>query len=247
MVNDDNGIEFVYPIKQTSDYARFTMNNSDPESDSHLHLGGQVDHLVNMGSGWWTVDNAEAVRINVAQDPAFEDTIDGCNDNFDELTSRGYAWKAGDWRDVEFSVIADVRDLNDQLTFKGPTGHHTDSNCCQGFAYGMRFIPGAPLRMQWLKEQWHPSGYIFSSEITNSAVASRDLLDGPIGLKYVRYNKVINNVTHVILECWVDVNGDGKDWATSATLDVYTCSTAFVNSGDMFKCVSSISIAAGTW
>lgn len=213
MAIDKNGMEDIYP-KLSGGYV-FVMDNSDPDKDNHFQPGGSVDKFVSKGSGWWGVDDPGQVRLSIKKFPEFEDSIDGCNLDFKETDKRGYAYKKGDFRDIEVKMLLDVRSLDEHVLIGGPTGHHpSDSSpCCQGASYFIRFQNTSTFRMQFGKEMYHHDGYESLDPVANSNVHSTRLQNQDIGIAYCRYNRTgTGGRREVVIEGWVDTNADGKDW-----------------------------------
>jgi hypothetical protein len=212
MVADKNGMEHIYP--GLANGFSFSMNNNDADDSKFFQVGGSVDKFISKGGGWWTVDDPDKVRLSFKKFPEAEDSIDGCDLDFAETDKRGYAYKKGDLRDVEVKMLLDVRSLDEHVLIGGPTGHHpSDSSpCCQGASYFARFQNKSTFSVQIGKEMFHHDGYESLDEKQNSAVRSTGLDNGIIGVGYIRYNRTNNGRREVVIESWIDANGDGKGW-----------------------------------
>jgi len=156
----------------------------------------------------------------------FDNSIGGCKMDFKATAKRGYAYKADDVRDLEFKcwmrIPNNLSSGHDGFSMSACTGHHSSSNCCQGFAYmgSMDGINSNPTKFRFRKETTHPN-YQDSSEGTwshpkcNFKVAGH----GWIGFGFCRYNKPTDGGTspqddHVILEIWFnpDPTNSPADW-----------------------------------
>lgn len=157
---------------------------------------------------------------------SFSDSIGGCNMDFKATAKRGYSYKADDVRDIEFKcwirVPSNLSSGSDGFSMSVCTGHHTGSNCCQGFAYmgSLANINSNPTKFRFRKETLHVS-YKDSSEgfwthpKCNFKIAGHDW----IGFGFCRYNKPTSGGTSpqddsVILEIWFnpDPTNDPADW-----------------------------------
>jgi len=156
----------------------------------------------------------------------FSDSIGGCKMDFKATAKRGYAYKSDDVRDLEFKcwmrIPNNLSSGHDGFSMSACTGHHSSSNCCQGFAYmgSMDGINSNPTKFRFRKETTHPN-YQDSSEGTwshpkcNFKIAGHDW----VGFGFCRYNKPSSGGTSpqddtVILEIWFnpDPTNDPKDW-----------------------------------
>lgn len=213
MPTDSNGMEFIY-ASLVGGFS-YTMNNNDPLSNNHFQLGGSVSSIKSMGNGFWGVNDPSQVRLNIKKFPEFEDSDGGCNMDFTEIANRGYAYKKGDFRDIEVKMIVDVKSLDPHVLIGGPTGHHpSNSNpCCQGYSYFSRFQNTATFQVQIGKEMFHNNGYESLDPTQNSGVYSTRLQNAVIGIGYCRYNgQKPDGTPTVTVEAWIDTNADGKDW-----------------------------------
>ena len=153
----------------------------------------------------------------------FSDSIGGCNMDFKATAKRGYAYKADDARDIEYKALMKVSGLGGNgFSISFCTGHHTGSNCCQGFAYMLTTEVGdSPSKFHFRKETVHVE-YTDSPEGTWGHPKVNFKIDGVgrfVGLGACRYNKPSSGGTSpqddtVILEAWFnpDPDNDPSDW-----------------------------------
>ena len=239
---DSNNMEYIYPVKKNGFI--YTMNNDDPVIGKHFQLGGSVTKFTDEGDGFFGVNNSNQVRLSIKKFPEAEDSIDGCNADFAEAEKRGFMYKSGDFRDVEVKMIVRVTSLDPHILIGGPTGHHpSDSSpCCQGSSYFARFQNKSPFRVQIGKEMFHHDGYESLDEKANAAVHSTRLEDsGEIGIGYIRYNSTRkdsngNSIPSVVIESWIDSNGDGKGWKRFSREEDYKGRGWFKSGRDGTEC-----------
>jgi hypothetical protein len=214
MPEDRWGIPFFYASSLRNPF--FYQQSDDPESDDNL--GGKDD--INFGSGEeFSIHINGPTSFYVLRDPSFNDSIGGCNMSFADSESRGYTNKPNDLRDVEYKCLIKITggDGQNTLSISGPTGHHTSSNCCQGFSYmfNISYTDSTPI-MRFRKEMWHVS-YHSLPEFTDPRLTFKLSGHGYVGLGYVRYNKKDGRGTgkdSVILEGWFnpDPVANIKNW-----------------------------------
>jgi hypothetical protein len=208
------GIPFFYA---SSTRNPFHYQQSDtPKNDKYL--GGKDDIKFTSGEEFSIHINGPT-SFYVLRDPTFTDSIDGCNMDFSEAEARGYTNKSNDLRDVEYKCLIKIEggDGSNTMSISGPTGHHTSSNCCQGFSYmfNMSYTDNTP-KFRFRKEMWHVS-YHSLTEFTDSRVNFKLSGHGYIGIGYCRYNKKDGRgpgKDSVILEGWFNPNPGAniKNW-----------------------------------
>ena len=149
---------------------------------------------------------------------SFNDSIGGCNMDFAETAERGYAYKANDARDLEIKAIVDVRGTGDNgFSISVCTGHHTNDNCCQGFAYMITTeVAENPSKFNFRKEMWHVSYHNsplgeFTHPKCNFRI--RDL-GRYVGIGFCRYNDPNDINGTVVVEVWFNPDPDSNktDW-----------------------------------
>jgi len=218
MPSDRFSIPFFYPSK-TDGF--FYEASDDPSSDKFFDDGGNATYVSN---DELVMNVSGATSVFVTTDPAFQDSIGGCNMSFADSVARGYTWKqATDIRDVEWKCLISVVNGGDHgLSFSGPTGHHksNSSPCCQGFAYMFTVEYNVnPATFRFRKEIWHvnynddPKTGIWTSPLCNFKLNNH----GWVGLGYCRYNKkdgVSAGKDSVIIELWFnpDPDNDIENW-----------------------------------
>jgi hypothetical protein len=217
MPEDRWGIPWFYPSSKRNPF--YYQQSDDPESDEFL--GGKDD--LNFGSGEeFSMHINGPTSFYVQRDPNFTDSIGGCNMSFADAESRGYTHKPNDLRDVEYKCLIKIEggDGDNTASISGPTGHHTSSNCCQGFSYMFNFsYTDSTPEFRFRKEMWHvsyhdhPSGSFTNPGVINFKISGH----GYIGIGYCRYNKKDGRSTgkdSVILEGWINPNPatNIKDW-----------------------------------
>lgn len=147
----------------------------------------------------------------------FSDSIGGCSMSFADTASRGYAYKADDARDMEIKCICTFSGISagEGFSISARTGHHTGSNCCQGFAYMFNVDPNAnPCVFRFRKEMVHVD-YSNSPEgtFTHPSFNFKLVGHGKVGLSLVIYNKP-GTTDRVVLEGWANPNptADITNW-----------------------------------
>ena len=209
MPNDKFGNPFFYPSKEGGVF--FQLSN-DPNDDDWL---GFPDEVSNIGNGQFTIKPNGPTDWEIAKNPGHEAD---CDMDFGDVDKRGYASKADDPRDVEIKFLAKFSGLGDHgFSIGGPTGSHSGSGCCGGFAYMVTIEVGKkPSTFTFRKEIWHVQ-YDDSPE----GELEHDDLDfkidghGWVGLGYCRYNKTVSGKKDaVVLEFWFNPTpeDDPKNW-----------------------------------
>lgn len=214
---DKWGIPFFYPSSTRNPF--FYQQSDNPKNDKYL--GGKDD--LNFGSGEeFSMHINGPTSFYVQRDPSFSDSIGGCNMSFADSEERGYTNNSNDLRDVEYKCLIKITggDGDNTASISGPTGHHTSSNCCQGFSYMFNFsYTDSTPEFRFRKEMWHvsyhdhPSGNFTAPNIINFKISGH----GYIGIGYCRYNKKNGRGTgkdSVILEGWINPNptADIANW-----------------------------------
>ena len=218
---DKFGNNYFYPSKPGG----FNYEMSDnPKNDTPLE---GLDSDFSVAGNIITMKCNGATSFSVGKNGRnFSDSIGGCKMDFAATAKRGYAYKADDVRDLEFKcwmkVPNNLSSGSDGFSMSSCTGHHTSSNCCQGFAYmgSLEGINSNPTKFRFRKETVHVE-YTDSSEgtwshpICNFKIAGHDW----IGFGFCRYNKATSGGTSpqddsVILEIWFnpDPTNDATKW-----------------------------------
>ena len=218
---DKFGNSYFYPSK--SGGFNFEQSNN-PKNDTAIE---GLDSDFSVTAGVITMKCNGPTSFSVGKNTRkFKDSIGGCKMDFKATAKRGYAAFADDVRDIEFKcwikVPNNLSGGSDGFSMSVCTGHHTSSNCCQGFAYmgSLDGINSNPTKFRFRKETVHVQ-YTDSSEGTwshpkcNFKIAGHDW----VGFGFCRYNKPKTGGTSpqddsVILEIWFnpDPTNDPKDW-----------------------------------
>lgn len=143
--------------------------------------------------------------------------------DFGATEKRGYIWKSNDPRDVEIKfIMSDVDIGSNGFSISGPTGKHSGSGCCSGFAYMFNIddTSASPVPFRFRKEMWHVSYHTDPKTGTFTHSKFNFKLKGhssSVGFAYVRYNKkdgVSPGHDSVIIEGWgnPDVDDDPLNW-----------------------------------
>lgn len=222
MTQDEFNIDFIYQTK--SNTSPWFMDNDDPENDSRFYIGSTVGGLTASGS-YWKCDRNDQVRLN-AQTPQavnMDNSDGGCSMDFAEAASKGHTGMTDRWRDIEMTGKINLTTFSPsdgRFIMKGPTFHHHQDPCCSGHAYGVRFFTQGALQIQFFKEIYH--SHYESRPSSPIATDFATITDGADHIcKFVRYNKVINGIQGVVLEAYIDFDGDGKNFVkVGETVDV---------------------------
>jgi len=186
------------------------------------------DNFEDSGNGTF-VDNNQFNMVTdgptscfITRNPGFTETDAGCNEDFGDNESRGFAYKSTDLRDIEMKMIVDIDGGAHGFSISGPTGRHksNSSPCCGGNAYMVSFeYDENPSVFRFRKEMWHVSYHDDpkTGQFTTSTVPFKVNNHGWFGIGYVRYNKpdgVSSGKDSVILEMWVnpDPTADKENW-----------------------------------
>lgn len=217
---DKWGLKLFYPDK-SGGFSYF--QSDDILKDSTFSGEG---HVTNSGGGVWTMSTSGPDAVQIGKNSTSASDIGGCNNNFDDNVKRGYAYKADDPRDIELKFLVKFVDSGSDNGFaiEGPTGPHSSSGCCSGYAYKLdiQYRPSQP-KFRFRKEMWHvsnsddPVNGQFTSDLANFQLLGHDSF---VGIGYVRYNKKDgaqsghNTNDSVVLEFWFnpDPDDDPTDW-----------------------------------
>jgi hypothetical protein len=221
MPTDKFGNPYFYPSKPGGH--NFEMSDN-PKNDNDIE---GLDSDFSISGNIITMKCNGATSFSVGKNSrGFNNSIGGCKMDFTATAKRGYAYKADDVRDLEFKcwmrIPNNLSSGHDGFSMSSCTGHHSASNCCQGFAYmgSMEGINSNPTKFRFRKETTHPnyqdsSEGIWSHSKCNFKVAGH----GWIGFGFCRYNKPVDGGTspqddHVILEIWFnpDPTNAPEDW-----------------------------------
>ncbi len=216
MPNDKWGLPFFYPPK-SGGFSWFQKD--DIKQDEHY----ESDEVTSSGGGSFTIHFNGPTAGAIYTDRAFENTnsIGGCNMDFAATEKRGYIYKPNDPRDVEIKFIVNFGSgfSDNGFSVSGPTGSHSGSGCCSGFAYMFNMEPGTnPADFRFRKEMWHvsyhddPKTGTFTHPKANFRLIGRN-----VGIGYVRYNKKDGRSAghdSVIIEGWFnpDPDDDPTNW-----------------------------------
>jgi hypothetical protein len=201
-----------------------------------------VDKEFTVMNGVITMKPAGPTSFGVGKNiRAFKDSIGGCKMNMKETAIRGFAFLPNDVRDLEYKVLAAIRNIgNHGMSISVCTGHHDsggsfkskdgkDTVCCQGCAYMFNLdTQSKPMKMRFEKEQWHVN-YVTSPEgwFTHPELDFKPDGHGYIGICICRYNKPVDNNPehdHVVLEAYVCPNPeqDLTHWIMVKKIEDYT-------------------------
>ena len=206
---DKFGNNYFYPSKPGG--FNFEMS-ANPKNDSAIE---GLDADFSVSGNIITMKCNGPTSFSVGKNArSFSDSIGGCNMDFAATAKRGYSYKADDVRDIEYKcwmrIPSNLSSGSDGFSMSVCTGHHSASNCCQGFAY-MGSIEGAnsnPTHFRFRKETLHVE-YTDSSEgswthpLVNFKLTGRDFF----GFGFCRYDRVV-------LEIWFnpDPTNDPTKW-----------------------------------
>jgi hypothetical protein len=241
------GYPYLYPSAE-GERAFFYQQSQDITDDAALSSDG-ADNIVESGGadGEFTIHTDGPSSIHLVKDPTFHDSIGGCSMNFAQTVARGYGNKASDVRDFELMLLVRIlstSESGDRLALSGTTGHHTSSNCCQGFNYMVMIDYNSdPVEFQFRKEMKHVDYFNDPNRPQDSSnqitVLSENIFTHPsfnfvlkdkssfTGFAFVRYNKAggalpgHNTTDSVVLEVWgnPDPEANPLNWIKIATTE----------------------------
>lgn len=221
MAEDFNGVEFIYPAKKSNPV--IWVMDDDPKNDEHIIMN--TTSFVYNVDGTFSYKDPSKVRMGYYHNPAIDDSIGGCDMDFAACVERGYGSQSDDPRDIEAKILVNITggSSDGRFILAGMTGNHpsNSSPCCQGFSYGVRFFWDTnPMKVQFYKEVYHVNYHTYDKDFTNTALVNNKLIGyGWIGIGMCRYNVTEpSGKISVVLEAWVDINGDGKDWKLFAKI-----------------------------
>jgi Uncharacterized conserved protein len=217
MPEDKFNIKYFHPSKVNGWFYQMSDN---PKNDPGFDAGGSESEMSFPGGGILIMEPNGATDFGLGKNVRdFGDSIGGCDMDFAETADRGYANKADDVRDCEIKALVKIEDISsgEGFSISACTGHHTGSNCCQGFAYMISVdVNSNPAKWRFRKEMKHIS-YHDSPEGTWTHAASNFKLDGLgryVGIGFCRYNNPDSPNTQVVLEAWFnpDPDADLNNW-----------------------------------
>jgi hypothetical protein len=195
VTTDKFGVKMLYPTKSNGE--QWFMDMSDA-SDSRFNPDAS---LTKNSDGSWKIKSSQ-VRMNVFTSSGYDqDEIDTYNQK--TLASQGYMQDSRDWKNVEITGYVKFNSASDDnLSWYVRGGVHSVEDC-EGTAYKGRLFYYSG-ETGFAKEQWHDGGYSFSSnkDVTTS------IMDRWIGFKFVAYNKVQDGKNVVVMENWLNDEGD---------------------------------------
>ena len=161
------------------------------------------------GNGVVTMRPSGPTDFGVGKNIAtFEDAIGGCNMSFRDTAARGYMYKPDDARDLEITMEMNFSGINSGFSTSVRTGHHSSDGCCQGCALMLNLEPStSPIEFRWRKEVTHPH-YASLPYFTKSGISFKANGYGWFGLKFISYNKTVDNEVQVVLEGYVNPTPD---------------------------------------
>lgn len=194
--SDKFGVKIVYPTKTNGE--QWFMNMADADSDSRLDVGNSI---TKNSDGSWKIKSSK-VRMNVLTSAGYDpNDIDTYNQK--TLATEGYMQSSKDWKNVEITGYVKFNSASsNNLSWYTRGGRHYDEDC-EGTAYKGRLFYYSG-ETGFAKEQWHSGGYAFSSgkDVTSS------IMDRWIGFKFVTYNTWQDGKKVVVLENWLNDEGD---------------------------------------
>ena len=210
---DKFGHPFWYPSKVGG---FFWEQPDDPENDEFCDFPDEMDFN---GGGIMTMNPNGPTDWGCGKNiSSFNDSIGGCNMDFADTAERGYAYKADDARDLEIKAIVDIRGTGDNgFSISACTGHHTNDNCCQGFAYMITTeVASNPSEFNFRKEMWHVSYHdspLGTFEHPKCDFRIRDV-NRYVGIGFCRYNDPNDIDGTVVVEVWFNPDPDDNkaDW-----------------------------------
>jgi hypothetical protein len=193
---DKFGVKMLYPTKSYGE--QWFMNMADADSDSRFDLGSSISKN---SDGSWKIKSSQ-VRMNVYTSAGYHpDDIDTYNQK--TLATQGFMQSSKDWKNVEMTGYVKFNSASDDnFSWYARGGRHYEEDC-EGTAYKGRLFYYSG-ETGFAKEQWHSGGYSFSSskDVTSS------IMDRWIGFKFVVYNTVQDGKKVVVLENWLNDEGD---------------------------------------
>jgi hypothetical protein len=216
MAVDANGILKIYPTRVGG--AEFI---SDSNLDSNAQFNPGNSSLVSDGGGVWHLADYSVARMRASPKANYQyDAIGGCNNNFADNLRRGYATTPDDWNNIEMTEyvkFSSASPSDAEIILKGPSGHHTSSNCCQGSSYGCRTGTENPTNTEFFKEEWHVSydsrGFINLPSMGNFKDNNWH------GIKFMNYEVIVNGKKCRKLEHWLDKDADQNWVKVNETID----------------------------
>ncbi len=222
--NDRFGIKQIYCTKSGGDEWFINMDNPEENLD---RFDPKTALTRNMDGSWKVTDTQ--VRMNVFTKEGYSGALITTYDP-DELHTKGFMQSANDWKNVEITGYVKANEPGadpDNFAWYARGGYHGNSagdggTGCEGTCYkGDLYYDG---RTRIAKEQWHNSGYAYTSTkpAQNGSIVGRW-----VGFKTVIYNNAAN--TEVTVEMYVD-------WAANNTwvkIDEKLDATGFGAEGDV--------------
>jgi hypothetical protein len=199
-VVDRFGVKQLYPSR-TGGEAWWLA--SDATADARFD---PQDPISRNADGSWKMRN-DQVRMGVMTSTGYNQDRIASYDP-DVLTAQGYMQAANDWKNIEMTAFVKLNaasDLSDNFDLYARGGKHNDSEACEGSSYKAGFHYDG--RTRWQKETWHVSYDQKSYLSTTTGLKGRW-----VGLKAVMRNVLVNGVTAVKLEMWLNDNADGVTW-----------------------------------
>lgn len=192
--------------------------------------------IVPNGDGSWKMTSTK-VRMSARTSAGYDATKIRTYDP-DELAAQGYMQSPRDWRNVEMTGYFRLNasnDGSDNIDLYARGGRHSDSAPCEGSAYkGQLAFDG---RTRWAKETWHVSYDFWPHSGTTSSLRGRW-----VGFKAVMRNVDVDGATAVLLQLWLDDDGDGSNFEK-----VYETVDAGDSLGDAAHCGGSDPQMPITW
>lgn len=193
---DKFGIKTLYPTKSGGE--QWFMDMADADDDPRFDPDATI---TKNSDGSWKIKSSQ-VRLGVFTSSGYdEDDIDTYNQK--TMASKGYMQDSRDWKNVEMTGYVKFNSASsDNLSWYARGGIHSSEDC-EGTAYKGRIFYYSG-ETGFAKEQWHSGGYDFSSskDVTSS------IMDKWIAFKVVMYNNVEDGKTVVVLENWLNDEGD---------------------------------------
>jgi hypothetical protein len=226
MPTDRWGYKKIYPTKKWAGITSGPTTGLSYEQSSNIMNDGIFNdegHVKDSSNYKWTFTTSGPDAVQIGRNGTDDSAIGGCGMNFTDTARRGYAYKNTDVRDFELTfAIKFVSGGENGLALEGPTGPHSGSGCCSGFAYKVDIDFGQnPPVFRFRKEMFHVdnSDDPKTGKWTNSKFNFDLKTDRYVGFKYIRYNKKgqvtgHNTTDSVVLELWGNIHPDTQplDW-----------------------------------
>jgi len=207
------GQELRYPSK-TGGEEFFWDYRTDPNKNSQIHLDSSLTKFTQNVDGSWKGNDYSKVRLKFMTSSRTHEAKEGCNFDFKVGEGREYMTDERDWKNFEFIMRAKINNMTDDPSKEfilKTSARHTSSVCCQGNSMWVRLRNINPIEVQGFKEMWHVN-YFSRDSKKLPQYAFKPEGHGWFCIKYVSYLKEKNGKRGRIVEMYLDMDGDGKNF-----------------------------------